>query len=161
MILGVPLEHKWTKLPEWHSCKLKSTDFRAWRFVLAKGTHFWSESRILSNRCYIPTKSGRNQTWGFRYEHFAEICGSGTGMLWKRMFEQDKKAWRRVYKVWQFQLEKSNSLFSHYCCLIIWSKMALSELYRQRAITCTICAPWNILLMSTTRLVLLKWNGYV
>ena len=23
----------------------------------------------------------------FMYEHFAEICGNGTGMLWKRMFE--------------------------------------------------------------------------
>ena len=23
----------------------------------------------------------------FMYEHFAEICGAGTGMLWKRMFQ--------------------------------------------------------------------------
>ena len=23
----------------------------------------------------------------YMYEHFAEICGNGTGMLWKRMFE--------------------------------------------------------------------------
>ena len=23
----------------------------------------------------------------FMYEHFAEICGSGTGMLWKRMLQ--------------------------------------------------------------------------
>ena len=23
----------------------------------------------------------------FQYEYFTEICGSGTGMLWKRMFQ--------------------------------------------------------------------------
>lgn len=34
----------------------------------------------------------------YMYEHFAEICGNGTGMLWKRMFEENKKAWRRIYK---------------------------------------------------------------
>jgi len=34
----------------------------------------------------------------FMYEHFAEICGSGTGMLWKRMLQEGKKNWRRTYK---------------------------------------------------------------
>ena len=47
----------------------------------------------------------------FQYEYFTEICGSGTGMLWKRMFQgfsrcfivfwqilEGKKNWRRAYK---------------------------------------------------------------
>lgn len=31
----------------------------------------------------------------FTYEHFPEVMG----MLWKRMFHDNKKSWRRVYKV--------------------------------------------------------------
>ena len=33
----------------------------------------------------------------FQYDAFPEIMG----MLWKRMFQENKAAWRRVYKVWR------------------------------------------------------------
>lgn len=32
----------------------------------------------------------------FTYEHFPEVMG----MLWKRMFIENRKNWRRVYKVY-------------------------------------------------------------
>ena len=34
----------------------------------------------------------------FTYEHFPEVMG----MLWKRMLHENKKNWRRVYKVSTF-----------------------------------------------------------
>lgn len=34
----------------------------------------------------------------FTYEHFPEVMS----MLWKRMLHENKKNWRRIYKVWTF-----------------------------------------------------------
>ena len=34
-------------------------------------------------------------TYTFTYEHFPEVMG----MLWKRMLHDNKRSWRRVYKV--------------------------------------------------------------
>lgn len=45
-------------------------------------------------------------TMTFQYDIFSEIMG----MLWKRMFTENKLAWRRVYKV---ICQKIFKLFSH------------------------------------------------
>lgn len=44
----------------------------------------------------------------FTYEHFPEVMG----MLWKRMLQDNKKNWRRTYKVWLHTCEFAE--FSHF-----------------------------------------------
>ena len=62
----------WSKSPSWMSfpgsANLRSGNFGS-----------------ISNVC-IKCKSDLAKLT-YMYEHFAEICGNGTGMLWKRMFE--------------------------------------------------------------------------
>ena len=48
----------------------------------------------------------------FTYEHFPEVMG----MLWKRMLHDNKKNWRRAYKVSVDRVQ--NSLFMQTCHLL-------------------------------------------
>ena len=55
----------------------------------------------------------------FTYEHFPEVMG----MLWKRMLHDNKKNWRRVYKVcWGYVKESvfyEALVYKHGCHLVL------------------------------------------
>lgn len=71
--------------------------------------HF--STNVVMNYSEVETKvreATNDEAWGphgsacseiaqytFTYEHFPEVMG----MLWKRMFQDNKKSWRRTYKV--------------------------------------------------------------
>jgi len=78
------------------------------------------------------------------YEGFPEVMGS----LWKRMLSDNKKSWRRVYKVcfWCFKLIIHDDwlwFFSRLSCSIIWSKTDLKRLFPTPVTVCTIWGAWR------------------
>lgn len=114
-----------------------------------------SRTNVVMNYTEIEAKvreATNDDTWGphgtimaeiarytYTYEHFPEVMS----MLWKRMLHENKKNWRRIYKVWTYQLSYltlARFLFrvinwkgdSVCCCSLCffsltWSRMGRSE----------------------------------
>ena len=75
-----------------------------------------SRTNVVMNYTEIEAKvreATNDDTWGphgtimaeiarytYTYEHFPEVMS----MLWKRMLHENRKNWRRIYKVWTCKL---------------------------------------------------------
>lgn len=87
------------------------SSFQQCDLILNTGVVAFFSTNVVMNYSEVETKvreATNDEAWGphgtamqdiaqytFTYEHFPEVMG----MLWKRMFHDNKKSWRRVYKV--------------------------------------------------------------
>lgn len=91
-----------------HISNYVTNDFFGWKQLWF---YFFSSTNVVMNYSDVESKvreATNDEAWGphgslmlevaqftFTYEHFPEVMG----MLWKRMLHDNKKNWRRVYKV--------------------------------------------------------------